>query len=240
MSYLRRAYANPPALSNFVDTNTDKDTNINTDIDIDTDTDTDKDSTGPKPKAALEERDTNQHEQRDEIHFLVSCHSTPYYSHFHLPQLSTTTATATAIPRVVLRFLDCSPHFDTRGILVGNGKNLNSEGQMFAKDPLLFAQALYSNGNGSDNISDNVNDGRYNISTAILSHSPSLATWAVRPAYIILFDDTPQLYAWLIETQGFQEVVKVRISLLFLLRCTICTLPATIQIIPRVEKHTVG
>merc|ERR1712154_731294 len=43
-----------------------------------------------------------------DVHFVTSCHATPFYSHLHLGD---------ATNFVPLRFLECSPHFDDEGNL---------------------------------------------------------------------------------------------------------------------------
>lgn len=59
------------------------------------------------------------------VHFLMSCHSTPYYSHLH--------------HLVPMRMLDCSPPLDPSPTLYHP-----TEVQLFEENPILFMQALYS------------------------------------------------------------------------------------------------
>jgi GPI mannosyltransferase 3 len=62
-----------------------------------------------------------------QVHFLMPCHATPFYSHLHVPNVD-----------VTLRSLDCSPE----GRLSPEG----SESDRFQKDPAGFVQGLYGKG----------------------------------------------------------------------------------------------
>jgi len=67
------------------------------------------------------------------VHFLMPCHSTPYYSHLHLQ---------TSSP-LEFRFLDCSPRFTKEGEIIGSGLNVYSQHRRFLKQPIHFIYHLY-------------------------------------------------------------------------------------------------
>jgi len=56
----------------------------------------------------------------ESVHFLMPCHSTPYYSHVHR--------------NITMRFLDCSPSFEP---------NYVDEADQFKADPALFLSTHY-------------------------------------------------------------------------------------------------
>jgi GPI mannosyltransferase 3 len=69
--------------------------------------------------------DRNGESQQFAIHYLMGCHSTPMYSHLHLPNV-----------RIQAWYLDCSPDCRSK-------PEIECESDAFSRDPFSFVESTY-------------------------------------------------------------------------------------------------
>jgi len=90
-------------------------------------------------------KETLQDFKSIKVDFLMPCHSTPYYSHFHWSKNRLEHYGYEHFEKLPeLRTLECSPRFNKKGEIVGTGFNKYSQHRQFLRQPIHFIYKLYN------------------------------------------------------------------------------------------------
>ena len=100
------------------------------------------------------------------IHYLMGCHSTPLYSHLHIPNVSVRTW-----------HLDCSP--DCR-----SSSELVCESDVFSNDPVEFVKSAY----GLNSVESSCIEGGSSVDGSCVNGEGAVNVKEV-PSYIVIMED---------------------------------------------------